>query len=159
MDLLQAVFDNDAETSAAAIERLCQVAATDGVLLAALGGHPSLLPHLRSLLTQPVMQQPDLAAQAAERLRMGAAFLISQMAGKTAAIDARLLDLRFVPALAAAAAAPAGDRRDGWGRRRGALRAISKLLAAQPACVAAQLAPGGGVGLIAGLMDADDAGG
>jgi hypothetical protein len=139
-----------------------QVAGEDGVLLAALGTHPSLLPRLRDLLEQPPAGEGAAAANtlaAEERMRMGAAFLVSQLAGKAAAIDRRMFDLRIIPALVAAAAAPAGGQREGWGRRRGALRAIAKLLAAQPALAAAQLAGSGGVAEVARLLDPEDAGG
>lgn len=83
---------------------------------------------------------------------MYAAYLVSVLAGKSRAIDDRLLDLRFVPALASAAA---GSADGAWGMKRGALRALSKLLGAQPALAAAQLAACGGVQAAAALLPGD----
>lgn len=146
----------------------------DAVLAAGLGAHPTFLPRLRELLlphqastagllgTQAMSSRsssrgPSRSSASgeqptAERLAMYAAYLVSVLGGKSLAIDDRLLDLRFVPALAAAATASANGAR---GVKRGTLRALSKLLEAQPAFAAAQLAACGGVPAVAALLPGD----
>lgn len=97
-----------------------------------------------------------------ERLAVLAAYLISSMAGKTPAADASLLGQRLLPALVAAAGAAAargGAGAAGWGVARGALRAVAKLLEAQPALAAAQLLACGGVEEVGALLAAPDTGG
>ncbi|KAL4424682.1 hypothetical protein ABPG77_004489 [Micractinium sp. CCAP 211/92] len=174
MELLNAVFNEDLEVAAGALERLCEVVKGDAVLAAGLGAHPTFLPRLRELLlprhastasllgTQAMSSRssshgPSRSSASgeqptAERLAMYAAYLVSVLAGKSRAIDDRLLDLRFVPALAAAATASANGA---WGVKRGSLRALSKLLEAQPTFAAAQLAACGGVQAVAALLPGD----
>ncbi|KAL4420423.1 hypothetical protein ABPG75_010079, partial [Micractinium tetrahymenae] len=166
------------EVAAGALERLCEVVKSDAVLAAGLGAHPAFLPRLRDLL---MPRQPSAAGTpatpaaagsclsrgssggasrasasgeqpTAERLAMYAAYLVSVLAGKSQAIDTRLLELRFVPALAIAAA---GSGDGAWGVKRGTLRALAKLLAAQPAFAAAQLVACGGVEAVAALLPGD----
>ena len=120
MDLIASVFSEDVEVAAAAVERLCEVARDDVVLVAALGSHTAVLPRLAQLLQRPAAaaapgataeaqgsgaHSHNTAAAAHERLQMYAAYLVSILAGRTAAIDAKLLDQRFIPVLVAAAAA------------------------------------------------------
>jgi len=83
---------------------------------------------------------------------MYAAYLVSVLAGKSPAIDGALLNLRMVPALAAALASTGLDA---WGAKRGLLRAIDKLLRAQPALATAQLVACGGVDAVAAVLPGD----
>ena len=128
------------------------------MLAIALGTHLHFLPRLRQLLALrlvvPSDTTPAAAAAARERVLMFSAYLVSLLAGKTAAIDFQLLDLRFLPALAEAVrSAGVGAA----GVRRAALRAIAKLLESQPsgACAAAQLVACGGVHAVAALLPHD----
>lgn len=157
--LLDSLFSTDAEAAAAAAERLCEVAKGDPAVQAALGTNPRLTSHLRTLLASG---SAGSSSPAAERLQMFAAYLVSVLAGKSAAIDAALLDQRLLPALLAAAgsaAAAASGAACGWGVARGALRAVAKLMEAQPACAAAQLLACGGAQQVASLLEAEDTGG
>lgn len=156
--LLDTLFSDDAQAAAAAAQRLCEVAKGDGALQAALGANPRLTAHLRTLL---LGGGAGSGSPAAERLQMYAAYLASVLAGTSAAVDAALLDQRLLPALVSAAgsaAAAASAGACGWGVARGALRAVAKLMAAQPACAAAQLLACGGVQEVAGMLDAEDTG-
>ena len=155
--LLEALLSGDEEVAAAAAERLCDVAKADATVQAALGANPRLTGHLRGLLAAG----GGGGSPAGERLQMYAAYLVSILAGKTAGIDAALLDQRLLPVLVAAAgtAAAAGcGGACGWGVTRGALRAVAKLLEAQPACAAAQLLACGGVRQVAAMLDSADSG-
>lgn len=159
--LIEAVFSDDTEVAAAAVERLCAAARDDAVLVAALGSRQGLTLRLRDALAAGssaggAAVAPPGGSAARERLQMYSAYLLSMLAGRAAAIDASLLDQRVLPALlaAAAAATAAGS----WGVARGALRAVAKLLDAQPDCAAAQLLACGGVGGVAGLLGAADSG-
>lgn len=157
--LLDSLFSTDAEAAAAAAERLCEVAKGDPAVQAALGTNPRLTSHLRTLLASG---GAGSSSPAAERLQMFAAYLVSVLAGKSAAIDAALLDQRLLPALLAAAGSAAGAASGaacGWGVARGALRAVAKLMEAQPACAAAQLLACGGAQQVASLLEAEDTGG
>lgn len=144
------------------------------MLAVGLGSHPALLPRLRDLLQQhpaAAAASPGASAESgcsaspvpsragalgeqstAERLAMYAAYLVSVIAGKSRAIDDRLLDQRFVPALLSAAV---GSAEGALGVKRGSLRAVAKLLEAQPALAAAQLAACGGVQAVAALLPGD----
>lgn len=164
-----ALQSEDAETTAAAVEQLLE-AAKEAPTAAALGCDTALVSRLRDLLagggcSGAAVAGGTLDASAApdsrERLAMLAAYLTSSLAGKAAAADAALLDQRLLPALVVAAgvsAASGPSAACGWGITRGALRAISKLLEAEPACAAAQLLACGGVADIGALLAADDTG-
>lgn len=156
--LLDCLFSDDAEAAAAAAERLCELAKGDTAVQAALGANPRLTSHLRIQLSGG---GAGSGGPAAERLQMYAAYLVSVLAGKSAATDAALLDQRLLPALvtaAGSAAAAAGAGACGWGVARGALRAVAKLMEAQPACAAAQLLACGGAQQVASMLDAEDTG-
>lgn len=184
--LLEHLFSGDPAAACSAAERLCQLARSDGRLAAALGSSPQLIGRLRDLLASSPPRAggvggaggagpSGLAAPAAAhsahpsegRLLMYSSYLVSLLAGRTAAVDAALLDARLLPALVAAAtgsaAALGGPGSSGHpgadpGLARGALRAVAKLLEAQPACAAAQLLGCGAVPAVAGLLGAQDTG-
>ena len=84
----------------------------------------------------------------AQQLQMHAAYLLSALAGKAVAIDARMLSEHAIPVLAAAAAAGSSGLRV----QRGVLRALAKMLAAQPACAGAQLMACSSLPAVAALL-------
>ena len=87
----------------------------------------------------------------AERLQTYAAYLASALAGASAASDALLVDSGVVSALLQLLH---GSR--SWAAKKGALRALAKLLPNPDA--SAQLVAGGGLSCVAALLDSDDQG-
>ena len=161
---------NTGEEAVAAVEVLLE-AAKDPAAAAALGCDAALVGRLRDALAaagtggavEPAEAPPAAWEQGSQRERLAllAAYLVSCLAGKAPAADAALLGQRLLPALVAAAAASAARctaGAAGWGVARGALRAVAKLLEAQPARAAAQLLACGGVEEVGALLAAPDTG-
>jgi hypothetical protein len=144
----------DAEAAATAAEQLFNATSQSRELCGRLICDVELLYGLRNVLRQ----QPGGGGSSSggsggsKKLQTYAAYLVSAIAGTSAAADAALVDNGLVAALLQLLSATRS-----WATKRGALRGMAQLL--QSAEATAQVAAGGGLAAVAALLDCDDQGG